>query len=156
MIPSLPRNTSLPLPVRAVFLNICFLFKRLRRRLHGWDTLLIVSPFTRRQGRRLCRALAFLCAHLRSGSPLSAPPRPLLSAILPTTTDTGGDDRAEPAPSSPRGFEPRLAQPARHASAGGHAEPLHPAYASPSPYCFPCSTKTGAQEDEILHRLLLT
>lgn len=151
MIPSLPRNTSLPRPVRAVFLNICFLFKRLRRRLHGWDTLLIVSYFTQRQGRALCRALALLCAHLCSGSLLSTSPCPLLSAILPTTTDTGGDDRAEPAASSPRGFEPNHTQPAWPASAGGHPKPLHPTYVSPSPCCFPCFTETGAQEDEIFH-----
>lgn len=82
---------------------------------------------------------------------------PFLSSLLPSlppTTHPGGDDGAKPASSSPRGFEPRRAQPAWDATAGSHPTPLHPSYVSPSPYCFPYLTEPGAQGDELFHRLL--
>lgn len=91
-----------------------------------WDPLLITSYFTQWQGSVWWEALALLHTHLCSQLLLHASPLPLLPAT------NGSDDRAEPASSSPRGFELPHARPACDASAGCPPTSLDPSYVSPS------------------------
>jgi len=110
MMPSLPRNTSLPLSVRAVFLNIYFLFKCLEQApwLGRRDTLLITSYFTQWQGSVSCRALALPHARLCSETPLpllsSVPSPPLPSPLLPPVPEGMAEPNRHPP--APEGLSP--------------------------------------------------